>query len=47
MDKKNYIPLFCMDVITSDFPQKSQKKSSMIFPWLLQATIQISGQKKK
>ena len=28
------------------FPQKSQKKSSMIFPWLLQAKIQISRQKK-
>ena len=29
----------------SGFPQKYQEKSSMIFPWLLHAKIQISRQK--
>ena len=33
------------NIAISGFPQKSQKKSSVIFPWLLQAKIQISRQK--
>ena len=35
----------CNQSLNSGFPQKSQKKSSMIFPWLLQAKIQISRPK--